>query len=449
MKVTVAVIEDAFLDLQRLEHAGVVICFRDAGDGTPTIMIPGNGVPTMFFDFFSGGGDGRNLPLQENHEGYCRINVDSDSCHFFDCFSEGILGMIFNGAEDPKLLTLFISSKMQFEKEEPQVALKNFVTELGSKKKTFNAKNFNALKKFVYSNGPKWLGKIFNEQYSLNVNGPELIEDATKEEMMGVKDVFTVLERYFRAYIKFTESMPMTKDEFKKFIGTIENVPKFVKETFGWDTYHSLYYAMADFLQPRICGNKECGGFSFKKCSKCNALHYCNKECQTKDFPYHKPACEYWGKMWKMNQVIPNTLSKICNQLTDAEKEVVTMQVFVEELMRKIYSCFHDELKKGMKSKHTEIIFLIMQREKRPGLPFEQFKVGMNPEKMDGLLGRGFESENFEKFFKQMEDQLSDDGRRRRMPMEKMLREWSSIMRFLITTEHFEMGPNGWIPRKV
>ena len=62
MKVTVAVIEDAFLDLQRLEHAGVVICFRDAGDGAPTIMIPGNGVPTMFFDFFSGGGDGRNLP---------------------------------------------------------------------------------------------------------------------------------------------------------------------------------------------------------------------------------------------------------------------------------------------------------------------------------------------------------------------------------------------------
>ena len=445
MKVTVAVIEDAFLDLQRLNHAGVVICYREAGDGTPTIMIPGNGGPTVFFDF-TGGGDERNMRLQENYDGYVRINVVSDSCHFFDCIGEGIVGMIFNGAEDPKLLTLFISMKMHFEKDGPQVALMNFVTGLNSKKKPFGAENFKDLKKFIDSNGPKWLGKIFDEQYSLNVDGPELIEDATKEEMVGVRDVYTVFEHYFQAYTKFTEIMPMTKDEFKKFIGTIENIPKFVKETFGWDTYHSLYYATADFLQPRICGNKECGGFSFKKCAKCNALHYCNKECQTKDFPYHKPACESWGKMWKVKQVIPNTLSIICNRLADAEKEVVTMQVFVEELLRKIYSCFHDELKKGMKSKHAEIIFLIMQREKSPAM--DQFKVSMNPEKMDGLLGRGFQSGNFEKFFKQMEDQLSEDEGIR-MPLVKTLEIWSSVMGFQITTEHFEMVPNGWIPRKV
>ena len=42
MKVTVAVIEDAFLDLQRLNHAGVVICYREKGSGTSTMMIPGN-----------------------------------------------------------------------------------------------------------------------------------------------------------------------------------------------------------------------------------------------------------------------------------------------------------------------------------------------------------------------------------------------------------------------
>ncbi len=118
MKVTVAVIEDAFLDLQRLNHAGVVICYKQKGDGTPTMMIPGNGSPTVFFDF-SGGGDDRNLPLQENCEGYYRINVKSESCHFFYSIDEGILGIIFNGTEDPKLLTLFISTKMYFEKDGP------------------------------------------------------------------------------------------------------------------------------------------------------------------------------------------------------------------------------------------------------------------------------------------------------------------------------------------
>ena len=207
MKVTVAVIEDAFLDMQRLNHAGVVICFNQKGDGTPTMMIPSNGSPTVFFDF-SGEGDDRNLPLQENFEAYYRFNVKSESCHFFDLIGEGILGMIFNGAEDPKLLTLFISSKMHFEKDGPQVALLNFVSELGSKKKPFVADNFNDLKKFIYSNGPKWLGKIFEEQCSLNAKGPELFEDATEEEMIAFIDTFTVFEHYFQAYTKFTETMP-------------------------------------------------------------------------------------------------------------------------------------------------------------------------------------------------------------------------------------------------
>ena len=444
MKVTVAVIEDAFLDLQRLNHAGVVICYKEKGSGTPIMMIPGNGAPTAFFDF--SGGDDRN-PLQENYEGYYRINVRGDNCQFFDVIAEGILGMIFNGAEDPKLLTLFISSKMHFEKDGPQVALLKFVSELGSKKKPFVADNFNDLKKFIYSNGPKWLGKIFEEQCSLNAKGPELFEDATEEEMIAVIDTFTVFEHYFQAYTKFTETMPMTKNEFKKFIGSIDNIPKFVKETFEWNMFHTLYYAMADFLQPRICGNKECGGFSFKKCARCNALHYCSKECQIKDFPYHKPACESWGKMWKTKQIIPNTLSMICNQLTDADKEVVTMEVFVEELLRKIYSCFHEELKKGMKSKHTEIIFFIMQRDTSPGM--DQFKASMNPEKMDGLLGRGFRSENFHQFCKQIEDHMSEDDEGRRMPLEEHLDTWSLITKFQAMTQHFEIGPQGWIPRKV
>ena len=45
MMVTVAVIEDAFLDLQRIDHAGVVICYNQKGDGAPAMVIPGNGVP--------------------------------------------------------------------------------------------------------------------------------------------------------------------------------------------------------------------------------------------------------------------------------------------------------------------------------------------------------------------------------------------------------------------
>ena len=446
MMVTVAVIEDAFLDLQRIDHAGVVICYNQKVDGAPAMVIPGNGVPTVFFEFSRG--NDRNLPLQEIHQDECyyKINANSESCHFFESSGEGILGMIFNGAEDPKLLTLFISTKMHFERDGPQVALLDFVTKLDSEKKPFVAENFNDLKKFVYSNGPRWLGKIFEEQYSLNVEGPELIEDATKEEMIGVKDTFTAFEHYFQAYTKFAHTMPMTKDEFKKFIGDIDNIPKFVKETFGWDMFHSLYHAVADFLQPRICGNNECGGFSFMKCSRCNSLHYCSKECQIKDFPYHKSACEYWEKFRKTGQSIPSLLSMLCNQLTDAEKEIVTMEVFVEELLKKIYSCFHEELKKGMKSKHTEIIFLIMQRDMSPLMG--QFKASMNPEKMDGLLGRGFRSENFQLFYKQIEDHLSEDEGRR-MPLKKSLDTWSFIIRFQAMTEHFEVGPDGWIPRKV
>ena len=139
-------------------------------------------------------------------------------------------------------------------------------------------------------------------------------------------------------------------------------------------------------------------------------------------------------------------LSMLCNLLTDSEKEIVTMEVFVEELLKKIYSCFHEELKKGMKSKHTEIIFLIMQRAKSPLMG--QFKASLNPEKMDRLLGRGFRSENFQMFCKQIEDHLCEDEGKR-MPLQQTLDAWSMIIMFQTMGEHFEMGPDGWIPKKV
>ena len=63
---------------------------------------------------------------------------------------------------------ILVSIKINFEKDGPEVALLDFVTELDSKKKPFIAENFDNLKKFVYSKGPKWLGEIFEEQYSLN-----------------------------------------------------------------------------------------------------------------------------------------------------------------------------------------------------------------------------------------------------------------------------------------
>ena len=83
MKVIVGVLDDAFLNQERFNHSGAVICYRDK-DGTPTVMVPGNpekSVKTIHLDFVDGS---PVRGIEESPEGHTRIKINVKSCSSYN-----------------------------------------------------------------------------------------------------------------------------------------------------------------------------------------------------------------------------------------------------------------------------------------------------------------------------------------------------------------------------
>jgi len=41
----------------------------------------------------------------------------------------------------------------------------------------------------------------------------------------------------------------------------------------------------------RFCESEEQGGKKLLRCSACKAVRYCDRDCQSKDWPFHKKGC--------------------------------------------------------------------------------------------------------------------------------------------------------------
>merc|ERR1719348_529932 len=70
-------------------------------------------------------------------------------------------------------------------------------------------------------------------------------------------------------------------------IQSTPNVVKFVK-SLGWDDESLLYSTIAMFLVGHGCEAPGCDSFSYLQCESCLSAHYCNVECQEKDWEKHK-----------------------------------------------------------------------------------------------------------------------------------------------------------------
>ena len=374
MDMTVAVVDDAFLNDKRMDHSAALMCFS-SGSSYETAKVDLSLMPVGRFSLY---------PKPEGMQ-------------FFICKEMRIFGRIFKDIKDKelKVISLVIeeNSYAEMHSEDVLEPLIKFVESLPTKQKLVVTETLEDLQQFFKALNKK-LEDTFEYQL-LHFNKD--VESGTRMYLA----VSSWYGDYWRSYANFLKAYPtMNEEQYKQFIRDLENLPKFGMETLKWESFKSVYRLVADFLKYHYCNNKDCGGFSFKKCSKCNHSHFCDRECQIKAFPYHKNECGIGKSFEGYKKEVPWTLKYYVDDglNDDTDDDVVTMEVFLRELMMKAYSSFHETLKEGEKSIHTTMIYVLI-RSKR----FNHQGLKLDYKKMDKLLSsRDRPAGSFDLICKQM-----------------------------------------------
>lgn len=71
--------------------------------------------------------------------------------------------------------------------------------------------------------------------------------------------------------------------------GTMFELAKKLNDAYNTDYLASLEGSNEDQSCENLCGN--CGKEAEKKCSKCEVIYYCSRECQVENWPVHKMKC--------------------------------------------------------------------------------------------------------------------------------------------------------------
>ena len=427
MKVCTALIEDIFLNDKRLDHCGVLICQRL--DGFTKIIIPGPGYGSknrFTLQFKDEGGEGKK-PGQQGIQFFAN--------HGFE--EKKIFGVIYTENGTPNILTISLSLERSICAGEDagdtllffdeDYAHERFFEGVNLKREPMENMNWelddlvDAFK--AYPNDR--ISSLFNLQYyrmKINMEPPK----------NGLA-VFTYYRDYFQPYANFLSKHPnMTNKECENFVRTLGNFPKFVRETLKFDLHDGMYQVVADFLRFHVCGFAGCGGFSFHKCSQCNTIHYCNATCQRKAFHDHEKTCENWMKKRKVRFCVPSHLHDIMS--SPENKDPVSMEVFMREIMWKAYAIFHDELSKGERSIHVQAVFLCMKKGgygKNPPKEGQKELPYYNLNKMGHMLKKKMNLVRFDQVFKQMEEIYEENWKEDRGGNSLMddIRDWMMFLR--------------------
>ena len=377
MPVSVVIVDEAFLNDRRLQHTGVLL-YHTVG-GIPTVVLLGYNEDGKIFEF----PQDEELMTPELETGQIFINQELR-----------IFGLIYNDDHgEVKIFTVFLASSLNHYDDEIKT-LHNIFKKLCIKKSIFVTKNCDEFNNFFAGYGPT-AHKIFKKQIAGNKAAAE-----TKHEHALAVSRITTDQFYYQGYANFIEKHPLNSQDATKLIRDLDNLPKFAMETLQFNWAQNIYQLAAHFLQNHLCGNRDCGGFSFTKCSKCNTVHYCSRYCQIQDFPRHKKLCSWFDQISKSKKSVSSKLHRILSSSQDgSETELIEMDVFVREIMLKAYSMFHETFAKGInKSVHAKLIYLLIAHN-RHDVRIEQIKWI----KMDQLFGKGKQAEKFNKVLKHLQ----------------------------------------------
>ena len=236
MNMTVAVVDDAFLNDERMNHSAALMCFS-AGSTYETAKVDLSLMPVGRFSLY---------PKPEGRQ-------------FFINKALRIFGRIYRDMKDKemKVIALMIeeNSYLDIHSEDVLESLAEFVESLALKQKPVITDTREELEQFFKSLDNKKLEDILQIQLLQF----ERDYDPTTRMCTQIPSSY---EDYWRSYAYFLKAHPtMNEGEYKQFIRELENLPKFGMETLRWGSYRSVYRLVADFLEYHYCKNIDVGDF--------------------------------------------------------------------------------------------------------------------------------------------------------------------------------------------
>ena len=368
--------DEAFFNDKRLRHTGVLICHTVGG--IPSVCL------------FGYNEDGQNFEFPQDGE---FKTPELETGQFFVNQELRMFGLVYNHDGEVKIFTVYLAPSLHHYDDEIRT-LHNFIKTLVSNKPITETKNLHELDKFFASYSPS-AHKAFKDQYVAKMS----VEGSTQEHAIAVTR-FTTDQFYYQAYVNFVEKHSLDRKDATQLIRDLENLPMFAVETLKFNWVQNIYQLAAHFLKDHLCGNRDCGGFSYIKCSKCLTLHYCDRDCQVKDFSRHKKQCSLLDEITKSKKIVSTKLHGILSSSEiGSDANLIEFDVFVREIMMKAYSMFHDTFVRGVdKSVHARLIYLYIAQA-RQDVKIEQIQWM----KMDQLLGKGKKAEKFNKVLKHLQ----------------------------------------------
>jgi len=142
---------------------------------------------------------------------------------------------------------------------------------------------------------------------------------------------------FLRSYVCFLNEYQLDEREFKKFMRSQENLPKFLKDVLMIDDPGVVLILFHSFLRNHICSNEKCAKVTHKKCSSCRSVSYCSMKCHTQRWPKHEESCKDEVNERKMYEVPRKTIFDPLMKRFSEVKILVSIDVFQQELMTALF----------------------------------------------------------------------------------------------------------------
>ena len=325
VKEEVISISDAIIDGKRVEHLGVLVLIRCEDKVA---------VRLMYTD------ENRNPKT-------VKLDLDrKDAVRVFCCPQKSCVGFLSLSKYPLKQISTIVHVATKDDEltcnevDYFRATFSKFtIMEIGSKVelKTFLEKN-------NFKNIQNIIDAVWNPRDMKIASPLQFSRCCDKEEQDSMCCSDKIHTKYLRSYVYFiqTNRYEVDKAKGKKIIQSTTNVVKFVK-SLGGDCEYLLPAALSMFLCRHACEAPGCSSFSYLRCKDCHSAHYCNVECQEKDWENHKLLCQDRKRRQRREQTVPNILRGFLQK--QSSPKLMTLPAFVRNLDIRIYEAFYDSMK--------------------------------------------------------------------------------------------------------
>jgi len=190
--------------------------------------------------------------------------------------------------------------------------------------------------KAIIEDFPKSLSRFQSQCYNMfNIECDASSRTKVFQTLGGIRHT-----RFYRSYVQFLNQKSWSDRDFKTYIRTLKNLPKFFKEELGTASSKTLWVVVEFFICEHRC--RRCRNLTYLKCSVCKNSHYCSRQCQIEDWPTHKLYCQ---DVKRQNVELESSIAVfqtlIMKQLNYNNGEsLLTFEVFIQEIERTLFTAY-------------------------------------------------------------------------------------------------------------